>query len=138
MAYANEHRSWKIYEAMFYHLLAVAQKEKWGKRKFRFKNKLYSMDATMIELCLSMFDWAHFRRAKGAVKLHMILDHDGYLPTFAHITEGKVHEIRVARGVMAEDFPFPAGSIVVIGQGLHRLWYSLTDGAKQGSFLSPG
>jgi hypothetical protein len=117
LAYANEHRSWKIYEAMFYHLLAAAQKETWGKRKFRFKNKLYSMDATVIELCLSMFDWAHFRRAKGAVKLHMILDHDGYLPTYAHITEGKVHEVRVAQGVMAEDFPFPAGSIVVFDKG---------------------
>jgi len=102
---------------MFYHLLGQARTYNWGKRKFRFKNKLYSMDATMIELCLSMFDWAHFRRAKGAVKLHMILDHDGYLPTFAHITEGKVHEVRVARGVMAEDFPFPAGSIVVFDKG---------------------
>ena len=117
LAYANEHRSWKIYEAMFYHLLGQAKTYNWGKRKFRFKNKLYIMDATSIELCLSMFDWAHFRRAKGAVKLHMILDHDGYLPTFAHITEGKVHEVRVARGVMAEDFPFPAGSIVVLDKG---------------------
>lgn len=117
LAYANEHRSWKIYEEMFYHLLAQAKTYNWGTRKFRFKNKLYIMDATSIELCLSMFDWAHFRRAKGAVKLHMILDHDGYLPTFAHITEGKVHEVRVARGVMAEDFPFPAGSIVVMDKG---------------------
>ena len=117
LAYANEHRSWEIYQEMFYHLLGAAQKEHWGKRKFRFKNKLYSMDATVIDLCLSMFDWAHFRRTKGAVKLHMVLDHDGYLPTYVHITEGKVHEVRVAQGVMAEDFPFPAGSIVVFDKG---------------------
>jgi len=55
------------------------------------------MDTTVIGLCLSMFDWARFRRAKGAVKLHMLLDHDGYLPVYAHITDGKTHEIRAAK-----------------------------------------
>jgi len=117
LAYANEHRSWKIYEEMFYHLLGQARKYDWGKRKFRFKNKLFSMDATFIELCLSMFDWAHFRRAKGAVKLHLVLDHDGYLPTFVHVSDGKSHEVRIAKNVIAEKFAFPAGSIVVFDKG---------------------
>ena len=58
-------------------------------QKFRFKNKLLSIDATTIELCASLFDWARFRRNKGAAKLHLVLDHDGYLPSVAVITDGK-------------------------------------------------
>jgi hypothetical protein len=65
--------------------------------KFRFKNKLVSLDASIIDLCLQLYDCAHFRRTKGAVKLHLLLDHDGYLPSFAVLTEGKTHEIHVAR-----------------------------------------
>jgi len=117
LSYANGHRSWEIFQATFYHLLESAQAMDWGKRKFRFKNKLYSIDATFIDLCLSLFNWAHFRRTKGAVKLHLVLDHDGYLPTFAHITHGKVVESRVAKGVIADEFRFPAGSIVVFDKG---------------------
>ena len=117
LAYANEHRPWKIYQEMFYHLLDHARTYEWGKHKLRFKNKLFSMDATVIDLSLGMFNWAHFRRAKGAVKLHLVLDHEGYLPTFAHITEGKVPEVRAANRVITEDFPFPAGSIVVFDKG---------------------
>ena len=128
LSYANAHRSWQIYEATFYRLLQSAQAMDWGKKKFRFKNKLYSMDATFIDLCLSLFNWAHFRRTKGAIKLHLVLDHDGYLPTFAHITHGKVRESRVAKGVLADEFRFPAGSIVVFDRGytdfeLYHRWH---------------
>ena len=66
----------------------------------------------MIDLCASLFDWATFRRTKGAVKLHLLLDHDGYLPVFAHITEGSVHEINIAK-----DLYFPKGSIVACDRG---------------------
>ncbi len=68
-----------------------------GKKKFRFKSKLYSLDASAIDLCLSLFDWAVYRKTKGAVKLHLLLDHDGYLPVFANIKEGNVHELKVAQ-----------------------------------------
>jgi IS4 transposase len=61
---------------------------------------------------VSLFDWAKYRTTKGAVKLHLLLDHDGYLPVFAHVTEGKVHEVNIARRLH-----FPAGSIVVIDRG---------------------
>jgi hypothetical protein len=81
-------------------------------KPFRFKNKLYSLDATVIDLCLEIFDWAKFRRAKGAIKLHLLLDHDGCLPCFGVITEGKTHEIRVARTL-----DWPKGSIVAIDRG---------------------
>ena len=105
LAYANEHRPWELYQSVFFGLLDktrfIAAN---AGRKFKFKAKLYSMDATVIDLCLSMYEWAHFRRAKGAVKLHMRLDHDGYLPDYAVITDGKHHESRVAR-----QFPYSPG-----------------------------
>jgi hypothetical protein len=113
LAYANAHRDWRIYQTVFFQLLEHAQLAWNGKRKFRFKNKLFSIDATTIDLCLSMFDWAKFRRAKGAIKLHLILDHDGYLPNFAHITDGKQHEVKVLKNELIPDFSFPKDSIIV-------------------------
>ena len=116
LAYANEHRPWQLYQAVFYqlldkcHIVAASRSEK--RRKFRFKNKLMSLDATVIDLCASVFDWAQFRRTKGAVKLHLLLDHDGHLPSFAVITEGKQHEIRVARQMR-----FRPGTILAIDRG---------------------
>jgi hypothetical protein len=112
LSYANEHRPWQLYENVFYQLLGQCRQLDFGKRQFRFRNKLFSLDATVIELCASLFDWARFRQTKGAVKLHLLLDHDGYLPVFAQITEGKVHEVKVARAMT-----FPPGSIVVIDRG---------------------
>jgi hypothetical protein len=112
LAYANEHRPWELYQNMFYALLSKCQPLTKGKKKFRFKNKLLSLDASTIELCSTLFDWARFRQTKGAVKLHLLLDHEGYLPVFATITEGCVHEVNVAR-----DLSFPKGSILAIDRG---------------------
>lgn len=102
LAYANEHRPWQLYQTIFHQLLGRCQSIAKGKKKFRFRNKLMSLDATVIELCAEVFDWARFRHTKGAVKLHLLLDHDGYLPAFAVITEGKTHEIQVARRMRFE------------------------------------
>ena len=66
------------------------------KHKFKFKNPLYSLDATVIDLCLSFYNWAKFRTTKGAVKLHLKLNHSEYLPTFAIMTTGKICEQKVA------------------------------------------
>ncbi|HQQ11503.1 MAG TPA: IS4 family transposase, partial [Synergistales bacterium] len=112
LAYANSKRSWKLYEAVFYQLLRKVQMVSPGKKKFRFRNKLFSLDATLIELCLSLFDWATYHQTKGAVKLHLLLDHDGYFPVFARITDGLTHEMQIARTLS-----FPKGSIVVIDRG---------------------
>ena len=113
LAYANAHRPWQLYEKLFMNLLATCHRESPGKkRKFRFKNPLFSLDATTIDLCLSLFPWAKFRQTKGAVKLHLLLDHDGYLPSFAVITEGAVHEVNIAR-----DLVLPVGSIVAMDRG---------------------
>jgi len=90
------------------------------KHKFRFKNPLYSIDTTTIDLCLSLFNWATFRKTKGAVKLHVKLNHSGYLPTFARITTGKVHEQNVATSI-----PLEKGDVVVFDRGFTSYsWYA--------------
>jgi hypothetical protein len=124
LSYANAHRPWELFEKVFYALFARVAAEFVGKKKFRFKNKLVSLDSTVIDLCLSMFDWARFRRTKGAVKLHLVLDHDGYLPTYGIITEAAVHDVKVAWCI-----PFPAGTIVVDDRGYndYRLFAYWTD-----------
>jgi hypothetical protein len=112
LAYANEHRPWELYQKTFFHLFCRCQSQVVGKKKFRFKNKLVSMDSSVIDLCLSLYDWAKFRRTKGAIKLHLILDHDGYLPSFAVITEGKVSDVKVAHTLK-----FDPGTVVVYDRG---------------------
>jgi hypothetical protein len=110
LSYANAHRPWLLYQNAFFHLRDFCRSESPGKKKkFRFKNKLLSLDSTTMDLCLSMFPWADFRQTKGAVKLHLLLDHDGYLPDFAVITEGKTADVITAR-----HFMLPAGSIVAV------------------------
>jgi len=112
LAYANEHRPWQLYRAVFQELLERCQAQVTGRRKLRFKNKLVSLDSTVIDLCATLFDWAKFRRTKGAIKLHCLLDHDGYLPSVVVITEGKRHDVRVARTLR-----FDPGTIVVMDRG---------------------
>lgn len=107
LAYANAHRPWALYQTVFYQLLERCQTVA-GPKKFRFKNKLLSLDTTVIDLCADVFPWATFRRRKGAVKLHFTLDHDGYLPTVLVITEGKRHDMTVAR-----QQSFEAGTVLV-------------------------
>jgi hypothetical protein len=124
LAYANEHRPWEMYRDLFYSLLERFHGQVRSKHRFRFKNKLLSLDSSTISLCLSLFPWAKFRRTKGAVKLHVLLDHDGYFPTFVHITDGKRHDVRVAR-----DLHLPSGSIVAMDRGYndYQLFSSWTD-----------
>jgi len=112
LAYANAHRPWVLYESVFHQLLGRCEVLARGRRKFRFKNKLVSLDSTVIDLCATLFDWALFRRTKGAVKLHLLLDHDGYLPSVVVITEGRCHDVRIAR-----QFRFDPGTIVVVDRG---------------------
>ena len=108
LAYANEHRPWQLYQRLFLQLLDRCQSQVQGKKKFRFKNKLVGLDSTIIDLSVTLFDWAKFRRTKGAIKLHLLLDHDGYLPSYAVITEGKVSDVKVV-----PQFHFAPGTIVV-------------------------
>jgi hypothetical protein len=103
LSYANSHRPWQVYQSLFEQLLTRAYD--WSgqrKRKFRFHNPLVSMDSTVIDLCLSMYEWAKFRRTKGAVKIHLQLDHQEYLPRWALVTDGKTHDVTVAKKVHFE------------------------------------
>ncbi len=125
LAYANEHRPWQIYEDIFYSVLGRCQTlAATKKRKFRFKNPLHSMDATVIDLCLKTFDWARFRRTKGAIKLHLQLDHQGCLPCWALVTDGKTHEVKVA-----QQLSFAPGTIVAMDRGYndYRLFSTWTE-----------
>jgi uncharacterized protein DUF4372/DDE family transposase len=99
LSYANANRPWRMFQDLFYQTLTVCRQAAPGHHKFRFKNKLLTLDSSTISLCLSLFPWAKFRRTKGAIKLHLLLDHDGYLPTFAYISNGKKHDVTVARKV---------------------------------------
>jgi hypothetical protein len=112
LAYANEHRKWELYQTVFGELLQQCHSVAAGKKKFRFKNKLLSLDSTSIDLCASLFDWAQYKRTKGAVKLHLLLDNEGYLPCFACITDGKKHDVTVGRQLRLQP-----GTIVVMDKG---------------------
>jgi hypothetical protein len=123
LAYANEHRPWELYQTVFVQLLEKCQAEvaaRGGCHKFRFKNKLMSLDGSIIDLSVTMFDWAKYRRTKGAIKLHLLLDHDGYLPSFAVVTEGKRSELEVARNLR-----LAPGTILAIDRGYNDYdWFA--------------
>ena len=115
LSYANEHRPAALFEDLFFTALARFREQQGlgtRKHKFRFKNKLLSLDSTTISLCLTMFPWAKFRRAKGGVKAHVLLDHDDYLPAYVLLTEAKRSDVK-----LADSFRLNPGSIVAIDRG---------------------
>jgi len=96
LAEANKKRDWRVFERLFYNL-SDRCKDITPKHKFKFKNPLYAFDATIINLCFESFPWAKFRAAKGALKLHCQLDYSGNLPCFVAATNGKYHDLTIAR-----------------------------------------
>jgi hypothetical protein len=113
LAYANTHRTWQLYETLFYQVLTRCQAVAALKhRRFRFKHPLRTLDTTLIESCVTVFDWARFVRTKGAIKLHLQLDHQGCLPCWALVTEGDVNDVRVAQRLT-----FAPGTIVAMDRG---------------------
>jgi hypothetical protein len=115
LSYANEHRPAALFEELFWTALARFREQQGlgsRKHKFRFKNKLLSLDSTTISLCLTMFPWAQFRRAKGGVKAHVLLDHDDYLPAYVLLTEAKRSDVK-----LADSFTLNPGSIVTMDRG---------------------
>ena len=114
----NEDKPYGLYEGLFGKLLERCRKQAPG-HGFRFKNELYSLDASTVDLCLSMFPWAKFRKKKGAIKLHVGMNHKGNIPEFVTITDGKQHDVTVGRQV-----DFPKGSIVAVDRGYTDYeWY---------------
>ena len=111
LSYANKHRTAALFEDLFWTTLnRFRDQQLFGERpkRFRFKNKLLSLDSTTISLCLALFPWASFKRTKGGVKAHVLLDHDDYMPRFVLLTPAKATDVRTAR-----EIPIPAKSIVV-------------------------
>ena len=125
---ANEKRPASFFEALFERLYKQCQPIA-PKHKFKFKNKLYSLDATTISLCLNLFPWAKFRKKKAGVKLNTLVDHNGYLPAFVAVSEARRHESK-----MTWANKLPKGSIVVFDKAYIAFsWlFSLTD---QGVFF---
>ncbi|MEA2874705.1 MAG: hypothetical protein QOH67_5042 [Hyphomicrobiales bacterium] len=127
LSYANAHRPWQLYQSLFYKMLERCRGEALiqGRGKFRFKHKLLSLDASMVELCAESFDWAKYKQTKGALKLHLVLDHDGYLPCYAVITEGRKADVTEARKIR-----FQPGTLVVFDRGYsdYNWWLELTRG----------
>ena len=93
---ANAKRDWRIYEGMFYKLLARCR-DLTPKHKFKFPNPLYSIDATTVSLCLSVFPWARIKHKKGAIKMHFQFDHSGDIPCFMVMTNGEANDVVAAR-----------------------------------------
>jgi hypothetical protein len=132
LAYANEHRPWQLYKSMFDRLAAVCRDEaKEKKRKFRFKHPLLTLDATVIPVCVSMFEWASYVKTKGAVKLHMVLDNASFLPPYAVITPGRTADVTAAKKM-----EFTRGTMLVFDRGYedHGWWRKLNAGGV--SFVS--
>ena len=113
LADANEGRDWRIYAEVAQRLIAQARKlyadEDLG---LELTNTVYALDSTTIDLCLSVFPWAHFRKTKAAVKMHTLLDLRGSIPSFIHISDGKMHDVHALDMLMPE-----AGAIYVMDRG---------------------
>ena len=122
LAYANEHRSHELFKKVFFNMLSKCQPIAPG-HKFRFKNPLFSIDNTIIALCLSLYDWAKFRAIKGAVKIHVKLNHSGYLPAFMIVTNGKDND-----NTAMPSMPLEKGDIIVFDMGYTSFsWYRFLD-----------
>lgn len=109
LSYQNQHREWQLFQDYYFVLLkklsGIAQ---FKQVRFKIKAKIYLLDSTTISLCLNLFDWAKFRKRKGAIKLHTLLDYDGCLPTYINMTDGKVNDAKAAK-----EITLPADSVVV-------------------------
>jgi hypothetical protein len=109
VSYQNMHRNWELFRAYYYQLLgSLGQQAGFKQVKFKIKSKIFLLDSTTISLCLSLFDWAKYKTAKGAVKMHTLLDYDGNLPAYVNITDGKT-----ADNKGAYDLPLLKGSVIV-------------------------
>jgi hypothetical protein len=111
ISYINQHRTWELFRDYYFALLSQFKKEvHFQKIKFKSKlKKILILDSTIISLCLTLFDWARFRQTKGAIKLHMLLDYDGCLPTYVCMTDGKHADVKIA-----QQLNLPKDSLVVM------------------------
>ena len=105
VAYANANRDYRIFEEFAYHMISLAQSKRLD-REFILHGKFYAFDSTTIDLCLSLFQWAFFRKKKGGIKVHTLFDVVTQIPTYIHITEAKVHDVNAMDGIPYEPYAF--------------------------------
>ena len=130
LSYQNKHRNWELFQDYYFDMLGkLSHMANFKQTRFRIKSKILLLDSTTISLCLSLFDWAKFRRKKGAIKLHTLLDYDGCLPTYVHMTDGKVHDAMAAREI---NLPKEA---VVVADRAYVDFQTLNRWAKGGSYF---
>lgn len=109
ISYQNKHRNWELFKSYYFQLLSsLGQQAGFKQVKFKIKSKIFLLDSTTISLSLSLFDWAKYKTAKGAVKMHTLLDFDGNLPAYVNITNGKTADNKGAYEV-----PLLKGSVIV-------------------------
>jgi hypothetical protein len=128
ISYLNKHRNWELFRDYYFEVLNHLQIQGLPRRNLlrNIKRKIFLMDASVIPLCLSLFDWAAYRKRKGGLKLHTILDYDGLLPVFCHVTDAKTHEMKVAKHLS-----YPRGSVLVFDRGYYDFeWFKELDSSR--------
>lgn len=109
LSYQNKNRDWELFQAYYFKMLdKLRGMARFRKTRFNIKSKILLLDSTSISLCLSLFDWARFRKKKGAIKLHTLLDYDGCLPVYMNMTDGKTHDAKAVK-----ELSLPADAVVV-------------------------
>lgn len=115
LAYANANRTYRIFERLYYELKDLLFKGDLGRLAKEFDRTVLSLDSTTISLCLSVYNWAHYRKAKGGIKLHTLLNNDTLLPEFMCMTNAKVNDDRAAKEKVLRHVP--AHSILIMDRG---------------------
>lgn len=127
LSYINEHRNWQMFREFYFMLLTELQTKGHFKReKFnKIKKKIYLLDSTIISVCIKIFDWAKYQKEKGAIKLHTLLDYDGCLPTYLHMSEGRQSDVKHAKYLL-----LPPKSVIVMDRGYldFKMFYDWNEG----------
>src|SRR5690606_14910388 len=125
ISYVNAKRDWRVFQDFYYKLLDHLTSVHDFRRKpgIKLRRKIFLLDSSTIPLCLKVFDWAKFRKKKGAVKIHTLLDYDGCLPSYLHVSDGKKHDVTAAREMI-----LPSGSVVVMDKAyVDFKWLNVLD-----------
>lgn len=125
ISYVNANRDWRIFQDFYYSLLEHLTSIHDFRRKpgIKLRRKIFLLDSSTIPLCLKVFDWAKFRKKKGAVKIHTLLDYDGCLPSYLYVSDGKKHDVTAAREMV-----LPSGSVVVMDKAyVDFKWLNVLD-----------
>jgi len=128
LSYQNQHRDWTVFKAYYFAMMGkLCGMTRFRQTRFKIKSKILLLDSTTISLCLSLYDWARFRKKKGAIKLHTVLDYDGCLPVYMNMTDGKVHDAKAVK-----ELSLPKDAVVVADRAyvdFDTLWRWHTGGS---------